>query len=652
MNGPMRALIGAAICLGACSGAETRTIRIERIAPQADPACGAPDDARTLLITALGDFSPSEASVRSVVVERDAEIRIDGFPVETRALAVEVLGFGGAVRAVGRSADVDLTELDDGDEVAVFMAPPNGLCSTGPPVEARARPLVARTGSSVLVVGGADADGAELASAEIYHPLTASFEPVAGELYGDSLPSGLAGASLTALSDGRVVLAGGGATAFQVYQPSSASFEAPRFLREGRAFHAAVALDGDRIALIGGCSRIEDGGCAADALLATTSVLSVATGEIAEGPILSRLRIGATAIIESDDRVLVVGGVDGTGQVVGDVERIDFAAGAGAGQVFAAAGSTAARLVSGATLIGLAPSGAPASSQLFVVPDSAAAARPVGPSALGRAGGQLIALEHGQVLAIGGVDGAAELFRPISSDSRSLEVGIDLVDAGAARLDDGSVLLVGGSREGQAVAEATIFRPELVGPRSGGLSVTFTSRESAVYLVPRDPARTELVPASAESPAHAVIESDESGGVPDNWAMLAGPTFEDVVIEAAVATEDGAAVLFGFVDRPLAAHWLSLEAGAPARIYQLSAGQLGPVSGCVGTPVRAEQLAPRSSGTGHIVRLELTGGDVSASIDGESILDCSIDDVRRGLVGLAPLGDDAALRIDQLSVSR
>src|SRR5690606_28005894 len=131
-----RGLAAAAVVLGACSGGERRVIRIERVAPAADTACGAPADARTLLVTALGDFPATEATVTAVAVEEGAAA-LDGFPPETNSLEIEVLGTGGAVRAIGRTGLFDPAELEDGAAVPVFMAPRLGACPTGPPIAAR-----------------------------------------------------------------------------------------------------------------------------------------------------------------------------------------------------------------------------------------------------------------------------------------------------------------------------------------------------------------------------------------------------------------------------------------------------------------------------------------------------------------------------------
>lgn len=56
---------GALVATG-CGEGERRVVRLERIRPAADPDCGAPADARTLVVTALGDFPATEATARAL----------------------------------------------------------------------------------------------------------------------------------------------------------------------------------------------------------------------------------------------------------------------------------------------------------------------------------------------------------------------------------------------------------------------------------------------------------------------------------------------------------------------------------------------------------------------------------------------------------
>ena len=638
----------------ACSSEAPRLVRIERVTPDANPGCGAPDDARTLVVTALGEFPATEATARSVDVSGGAEVDIDGFPPDTNSLEVEVRGFGGAVRAVGRTPLFDLDDLDDGDRVPVFMAPLDGFCPTGPPAHARSTPLLARAGAQVLIAGGDDAGGNPVHEVEIYDPATGQFSGLGRPLYGSEL-AGLAGASMTALDDGRVVVAGGGATAYQVYDPDAGEFGSPQFLREARARHAAAALDGDRLFLAGGCARLEGSQCAADSGLTTSVILSVSTGELSDGPRLALIRFGAGALREADGRVLLVGGVDADGNPVNDAERLDPERPDRAGELIAGSGGAAALLAGGGALTGFAPLGAAPTQAAAVVPPGGMVASQVA-GLTPRAGAALVALESGQVLVLGGSgdEGAPALYQPASGTLAALaaEAGGRSGHA-AVRLDDGSVLVIGGrDGDGEARDDAWIFRPALVGPWSGGLSATFATAGSASAIVPRDPARARAIAADGAVPAHYRIEASGDGDLPGEWAVLAGPRFTTLTLEASVAAEQGGvAALLWFRDEATTAAVL-LHPEEEARLVQLAAGDIRSLGDCIGQTIAAADLAP-PAGAAHALAIRADGGELVAALDGREVLRCAVTPPGPGLVGVGPLGGEGAvLRLDLIGASR
>ncbi|HEU5055642.1 MAG TPA: hypothetical protein VFU21_03930 [Kofleriaceae bacterium] len=641
MRAPVRAICLAA-ALG-CGGTEERAVRLERVAPPADPDCGAPADARTLLVRALGDFPASEGTVESIEVDAGAgEFNLAGFPAETRALEVEVLGFGGALRAVGRTGEFDLEEVEEGSAIHVFMAPPRGVCPTGPPEVDRVRPLLARAGGRVLVAGGEDPDGAPVHLVEIYDPATGQFSGLGTPLYGSDLAEGLAGASITTLADGRVVVAGGAGSAYQVFDPESGAFDTPRFLRQARAYHAALALGGDRLLLAGGCARLEGGGCEAGSELATSAILSVDSGELEDGPPLARIRLGGLALPDAGGRVLLVGGV-ASGAPVDVAERID-PDGGGAGELIAAAGGAAAVLASGAVLTAFAPDGAPASDAGAVVAGGGASAVDVGPA---RAGAVLAALEGGLVLAIGGAEPPG-LYAPARGELDLLPDAGPRAGHAAIRLADGSVLLVGGLDGGGAPAGASVFRPDLLGALSGGLSVTFASDESSAPLVPRDPARARVVPSAGDRPAHYRVESSGGGDLPSEWAVVAGPVFGELRLEASVSAEEGGVAALLWFAGPSDHALVALEPGQVARLVRVEGGEASALGSCEGEPVAGGDLAGRS----HELTVDVHGGELVAVLDDRTVLTCSVEPPATGLVGLAPLGDAAVLTIDLVSATR
>jgi hypothetical protein len=679
---PRAALVALAVTisgLAACTADDTVSIRLVRVAPAADPDCGAPGDGRTLIVEALGDFPTSETTARSIAITAGARLDIASFPPDTRALAVEIIGAGGVTSAVGQTAPFvgTLAELADGAEVPVLMAPPQGACPTGPPDAVRLRPLLARAGPGVLVAGGVDGDGVPVQSAEFYDPATATFTTLAGRLYGTP-DLGLIGASVTTLADGRVVLAGGPAPAYQIYDPATASFSAQLFLTESRAHHAALALgDGARLLLAGGCSALGAGGaCAPGTALRSTSVIDLDSMEpVGPAPALALARIGGMAVREGPDTVLLVGGVDETGAPVTAAERIDLKGlsgldgpdgpgepdGAQPSQLIENLGDRAVRLPSGSVLGAFAPAGAAASAIGAVLPPGEAAASPV-PAVPARAGATLTTLPDGLVLALGG--GPPLLYEPIRNRFRSLSApGLDFAPApapagrgpehGAVLLDDGTVLVVGGRPAGAspgASPRAWLVRPTLMGPWAGEVGARFDDLADALSAVPRDPRQGGLDVDAAGT--HYRLLASSSAALPSEWLILAGPVFGRALVEARLrAAQSGVAVLFGFRD-PADHLAVILLPGSPASLFQIDANGARPLAPCTAEIISAAAL--EGAGRAALIQVRVDQRAVRASIGDLEVLSCTgLAAVPAGHVGVGVIGaTDADLRIDSLSAQR
>lgn len=679
--GLLAGLAGAARLLGlaalaglttwpGCTGGDSASIRLVRVAPAADPDCGAPATGVILLVEALGDFPTSEVTGRSIDVAAGAPVDIASFPAATRALTVEVIGAGGAISAVGQTAPFAgrLADLADGAEVPVLMAPPLGACPTGPPAAARLRPLLARAGAGALVAGGIDDVGDPVQSVELYDPATGGFTTVADHLYGTTA-HGLIGASATTLADGRVVIAGGSAPAYQIYDPVAADFSRQLFLGEARAHHAAVALadegGGARMLVAGGCSELAaDGTCAPGTALRSTWLIDVdAADPVSPGPALALARIGGIAVREGTGAVLLVGGVDESGAPVTTAERIDLA-GAQPGQLAPELGDRAALLPSGSVLTGFAPAGA----DTGVAPVPAGAVLPAGateavavPGVPERAGVTLTALQDGAVLALG--HGPPLLYEPIRNRFRALSApGLDFAPApapaghgpehGAVLLDDGTVLVVGGRLVGNApvAPRAWIVRPALMGPLAGQVEARFDELDNALAAVARDPRQGRLF--DDDRGTHYRILASSSAALPSEWVILAGPVFGRVQVEARVrAANSGVAVLLGF--RGARDHlFLSMLPGSPASLSRIDAGGVRPVEPCTAAIISAAGLAGGERAASIQVRVEERA--VRAWLDDDEVLSCTgLEPLPAGHVGLGVIGEtDADLLIDSLAARR
>jgi hypothetical protein len=611
-------LVAAATSLAGC-GEEAASVRLVPI----DRACGRVAAPRALLVTPLGALTADRQ-----LVQPGAAVTLATLPAATRQLAVEVVGEGGAVGAIGKTAPFELAALADGDVLTVAMGPPEGACPAGALLEPRAQPLVARAGDDVLIVGGRGSG--PLATAELYDPdrEISRAVPVPPTLVRADV--GLAGAALAPLPDGRVALVGGPQPGLAVFDPAAGAFGQPVLTGQPRAHHAAVAVDERRVLVVGGCSALAAGGaCAAGSAEVASLIIDVVDGQVTPGPALLTPRLDPTIAVEHGRdgvrRFLVIGGVDEAGVAIASGQRIDPES--GAVDVVDGLGAAATPLDSGAILTAFAPDGAsPAGAGAVVVPGLTAARAIAATPA--RAGARLVTLEDGQVLAVGG--GPPVRYQPAAGSWRGVAAGDGLdVDGGAGvvRLADGTVLVVGGARAGVAIAAVTRFRPRLLGPYGAAASVVPGDLASDPPLTPLDPARVTI------APAWQVGEGA--------WAIVGGMIGDDLRLEwTGGLPADGAALLVGFVDAGRH-HRVDLVPGRPVAIVAVDAGEAS---------VRCEGEATPAAGP-IAARAELAGGVLQVRVGGRPLVRCPLSGQLVGRVGVGALGA-GAVTIESLAVTR
>jgi len=168
-----------------------------------------------------------------------------------------------------------------------------------------------RTGK-VLVVGGTpDAKNTGLATAELYDPATDRWTP-AGALAGTRV-----GHTATLLADGTVLVVGGAtlgggvgtflATA-ERYDPATDRWTAAGSLGAGHYGHQAVLLPDGRVLIIGGVTTSVGGEESSARITDTTMLYDPATSDWTPGAALTTARVGHTATLLPNGRVLVTGG--------------------------------------------------------------------------------------------------------------------------------------------------------------------------------------------------------------------------------------------------------------------------------------------------------------------------------------------------------
>lgn len=644
---------GLVACLAgvtACGAPDDLELSVVRIAPEAAPDCGAPADARTMILRALGEFPASEATAQSVQLgEGEGErFRIERFPAGTQVLEAEVRGFGGALRAIGRSAVFSLEALSSDAEIPIFMAPREGVCATGPALTARDNPALVPAGEGVLVIGGTSLEGEPSLAIEIYRPALGRFDLLSATTYGDTSALGLAGASVTALASGDVAIIGGAATAYQIFDHESEEFLAPAFYREARGRHAALALPDGQVFVAAGCSQVSDRSCVDGSLLRTTSILNLGTGEITQGPSLQIERIGGRAWLEAPGQVLLVGGEDGDGVAVDVAERV-FLDGT-ASQTIAGVSGASARSAAGTIWAGLAK-GATATQQLSAIAPSRTIATTGLEAAFADSGVVMTSLDDGSVFAVG--EAGAQRIRSLEGESFALEIPelVGRVGHAACKLADGTVLISGGHSGAGEAAPALIFRPSLLGPESASSTSSFSAAELSEGLSAQDPGQVAI---RLDGGAHLELRSD---GLAEAL-LLAGPRPQTATVLAAAGVSENATLLFYFAWRS-ATEYHEIEIGpgtAPVmrRVRGDQVAQIGidTAGTCQATVVAGSAIAI-SEGV-HEMELRVERTDVVLRIGGEAVLTCALEDAPGpGMLGIGVVGDAAAtLRLDLISLSR
>jgi len=603
-----RAVVLGVMTVAACSDPAAR-VQLAPLSP-----CGQVTNETALRVVA---FTATGEQRRTV-----PPTQIDAFPADTEQLGVEVIGDSGRVVAAGKTAPLAFNDLENGTDIPIVMAPVDGACPVGPMTEPRSAPVAARAGKLVLIVGGTGAAGEQLATAEVYDPATTTFEAVSVPPSLMDPENGLAGAVLTELPDGRVVLTGTASHALAIFDPATRRFSAPS-LFDHRAFHGAFGVAADRLLVIGGCADVAAGTCAGPSLR-TGFVYDLADITMRErGPALdaAAVRHGARVFDLGEQR-------DG-------VRRFLLAGGfgeAGAGDRFALADGMADRVTGLRNEVTLLDGGALLSASTgaasILGPDSAAA---VSLAANTLAAGSLITLEDGAVLAVGATTARfSPTFQTWSTVDASLPA---LVSPSLVRLPDGSVLVLGGV----TTADAWIYRPSLIGESTGSLVVIPDGTSDGELTTP-EPSLVDRAGGTL-----ALLGDDELR----SRVLVGGPRMAQGSISAVVRVTGGGVVLIAQQTGPGNMLVGRLVPGEPARIVDHAAGVATVL--CSGGAVSDVDLT-------QPVTLAISGGTATLSVGpaGAATVKatCEVPISERGQWGLAATGAGARVEVGPLTVAR
>jgi large repetitive protein len=313
----------------------------------------------------------------------------------------------------------------------------------------------------VLLAGGVDEGGAGevTASAEIFDPVTGTFTSTG------PMATARSGASATLLRDGRVLVAGGSDSSndalpsAELYDPRSGTFSETGTMSGARMDHTATLLADGNVLLAGGVYEGETSDLAPSA-----EVFDPVTGTFTPTGDMTMTRLGASATLLRDGRVLIAGGsnLDESGAIESrygtTAELYDPTT-----ELFTATGSTsnllrmpeATLLSDGRVLVAGSLDYSGVDFELF----EPAAGRFTSTGVTGISGGTTTLLQDGRVLL--SAAGPPDVFDPTTGRFTATGAlpALELADRTAATLQDGKVLFLGGWDLERSSPSAELYDP-------------------------------------------------------------------------------------------------------------------------------------------------------------------------------------------------
>ena len=223
-----------------------------------------------------------------------------------------------------------------------------------------------------------------------------------------------------------------------------------------RATHQLVAVSGRYVVAIGGCVRT---GCEAGPASATVDIIDAHTMRTVGIGRLLAPRIQPAATLLPDGRILILGGwVDGRVSATSEIfDPATAKSSPGPALTGPRSGAVVTGLSDGKVLIAGGYDGQEARADAEIFDPASGRMAPVGTLAAARSGATGTLLADGRVLIVGGgrpdrtpqiALASAEIFDPVTGRFQpSGELAQRRYKHGAVRLDNGDVLIVGGSDE-------------------------------------------------------------------------------------------------------------------------------------------------------------------------------------------------------------
>jgi Kelch motif len=352
--------------------------------------------------------------------------------------------------------------------VVVVATTPSPFSPTGQPVLSRSfHTATLMSDGRVLVAGSVELEDyncyAGMNSAEVYDPVLGSFALTS------SMKNRRYAHTSTLLPNGKVLIAGGfsfdepdceagtspAVKSAELYDSSSGSFAPTGDMSLARGAHTATLLATGKVLIVGGANTGGEPLPFAGNGSATAEVYDPATETFIPTGNMSTARIGQTATLLLNGKVLIAGGMTSTsafdGQPLATAELYDPSTGAFAAvgpMTTSRAGHTATLLPNGTVLITggftYSPQTGTNSAEIYD-PAKASFQATNRPMALGRRFHTATLLPNGTVLIVGGGSVVAEIYNP-SDGSFSATAVDDFNRMGhtATLLKNGRAVIIGG----------------------------------------------------------------------------------------------------------------------------------------------------------------------------------------------------------------
>ena len=301
----------------------------------------------------------------------------------------------------------------------------------------------------VLMAGGGDS------SAELYDPTSGKFTKTG------SMKTARTGATATLLGTGKVLIAGGGDSSAELYDPTSGQFTKTGPMKTARTGATATLLgDGKRVLIAGGSDSSKKS-------QPTAEIYDPATSTFTDTWAMAAARTNATATLVGA-KVLITGGIDAGGNAVKSAELFDPATDhfiAADSMAAARIGAVAALLPNGKVLVAGGSDGSAFLSQAEIFDPANGKFAPTDPMAIGRSFGTATVLSDGRVLIVGGSAGLSPTPMAEIYDSKSGKFSLASPMAVAREnhtetlLKTGQVLIAGGSDGSASLKSAELYNP-------------------------------------------------------------------------------------------------------------------------------------------------------------------------------------------------